>query len=485
MRFLKGRLCLIVGIASCLPASQALFLNVNDDASVRQAASQIAHQMIQFYNGNVTGATGLFPYPPYFWWESGATWGAMIDYYHYTNDSSYNDLIAQALLSQVSPTQDFMPIEQEFDLGNDDQAFWAFAAMTATERAFPLPAASTTTSWLSLAVNVFNDLVSRWDTSTCGGGLRWQIFPQNAGYDYKNMPANGALFQLSARLARYTGNQTYVSWAEKSWDWMSSIGLIDARSFNVYDGSDDTLNCTEVNHIGWTYNAGMLLAGTAYLANFTGNSTWATRNTNLLASAVQFFGPYSNATGVMYEAPCERQRTCDTDQLAFKGYLATWMGVTAQLIPDTQAAILELLAVSAEGAARSCTGVVGASNSTCGQAWWYESGWDGTSGLGQTLSALEVVQNLLSRSTAPPRVNSSVVHISNATVALSSTLSLPTATPRPTGDSPVNVGGGGGSGGKGGSGKSGAGAVRDAAAWAVGFGTVTVTVLVFGGICML
>ena len=186
--------------------------------------------------------------------------------------------------------------------------------MSATERSFP-PPPQPNTPWLSLATNVWNDLVSRWNTETCGGGLKWQIFSSNAGYDYKNVPSNGALFQLSARLARYTGNQTYVTWAEKSWNWMSDIGLIDQRSFDVYDGTDDTLNCSEINHIAWTYNAGMVLSGAAYLANYTADPLWMRRTNNLLASAVQFFGAYSNATGIMYEAPCEKSGSCNNDQV--------------------------------------------------------------------------------------------------------------------------------------------------------------------------
>ena len=33
----------------------------------------------------------------------------MIDYWHYTNDTSYKNVITQALLSQISSTKDFMP----------------------------------------------------------------------------------------------------------------------------------------------------------------------------------------------------------------------------------------------------------------------------------------------------------------------------------------------------------------------------------------
>lgn len=39
-------------------------------------------------------------------------WGGMIEYWHYTGDTSYNDVVAQAILAQASPTDDFMMPEE-------------------------------------------------------------------------------------------------------------------------------------------------------------------------------------------------------------------------------------------------------------------------------------------------------------------------------------------------------------------------------------
>ncbi len=190
----------------------------------------------------------------------------MIDYWSRTGDSSYNDLISQALLFQVGTQQDFMPINQTKDEGNDDQGFWAMAAMLAAETNFQNPPPDQP-QWLALAQAVFNEMASRWDTTTCGGGLRWQIFQLNNGYTYKNSIANGCFFNLGARLARYTGNDTYAQWAEKIWDWEQAIGLIDS-SYNIYDGSSDTNNCTEITRLQWTYNAGIYLHGAANMFNY-------------------------------------------------------------------------------------------------------------------------------------------------------------------------------------------------------------------------
>jgi mannan endo-1,6-alpha-mannosidase len=172
--------------------------------SIKDACSEIIKNILTYYTGNKPGGTpGILP-KPYYWWQAGALWGEIIEYWSYTGDSQYNDMVSQALQFQVGPGKSFMPENVTKEEGNDDQAFWAFAAMSAAELKFPDPPADKP-SWLALAQAVFNNQAGRWDMSYCGGGLRWQIYVVNGGYDYKNTISNGAFFQLSARLARYTG----------------------------------------------------------------------------------------------------------------------------------------------------------------------------------------------------------------------------------------------------------------------------------------
>lgn len=109
---------------------------------------------------------------------------ALIDYWLYTGDSSYNDLVTQGLLFQVGDQNDYMPSNQTLTEGNDDQGFWGLAVMSAAENNFPNPPADKP-QWLALAQAVFNTQAARWDTEYCNGGLRWQIYKWNRGYDYK------------------------------------------------------------------------------------------------------------------------------------------------------------------------------------------------------------------------------------------------------------------------------------------------------------
>lgn len=137
--------------------------------------------------------------------------------------------------------------------------------MSAAEFKFPNPEPKQP-QWLALAQAVFNRQAARWDSQHCGGGLRWQFNPLNNGYMLKNTISNGCFFQLAARLARYTKNETYAEWAVKTYDWMAHSPLI-SKQYEVFDsisfteqGCDPTPGAVQ-----WTYNIGTMIAGAAYV----------------------------------------------------------------------------------------------------------------------------------------------------------------------------------------------------------------------------
>lgn len=365
------------------PAAVALTVDTTSSESLKSAASTVAQGLLKFYTGNNPGDTpGTLP-PPYFWWEGGGMFMTLVDYWSKTNDSTYNDIVEQALLFQTGADNDYMPLNQTKDEGNDDQGFWGMAAMLAAETNFQNPPKGQP-QWLALAQAVFNEMASRWDTTSCGGGLRWQIFQFNNGFTYKNSIANGCFFNLAARLARYTGNETYATWANTIWDWESSIGLIDS-SYNIFDGASDVQNCTEITKLQWTYNAGIYLHGAANMYNFTsGQTLWQERVSGLLKSSSIFF-----TNDVMEEQACENVKTCDTDQLSFKAYFSQWLAATSILAPFSFATITPWLTASAQAAGLQC------GTGTCGFRWTQGATYDGTTGIGQQMSALGAIQSAL------------------------------------------------------------------------------------------
>ncbi|KAB8294013.1 hypothetical protein EYC80_009475 [Monilinia laxa] len=389
-----------------LRCASALTVDATKADSIKSAASSVAANLVSYYHGNEPGQVpGLLP-PPYFWWEGGGMFMTLIDYWRYTGDTSYNSIISEALLFQAGPEADYMPQNQTKNEGNDDQGFWGMAAMLAAESNFQNPSDGQP-QWLALAQAVFNEMVSRWDTTSCGGGLRWQIFTFNKGFTYKNSIANGCFFNLGARLARYTGNQTYADWAERIWQWEQSVGLIDA-GYNIFDGSSDTDNCASVDRLQWSYNAGIYLHGAANMYNYTdGNSTWKERTTQLMNTSVNIFAS-SKTNSVITEQACENVNKCDTDQLSFKAYFTAWLASTSILAPFTSQTLFPVLQTTAKAAGTQCSGP----NNACGFKW-SQGDYDGNIGIGQQMSALGGIQSAM---VAVPGVdNSRNVPVTNTT----------------------------------------------------------------------
>ncbi|KAI5860830.1 glycoside hydrolase family 76 protein [Durotheca rogersii] len=409
----------------------ALEVNLDSPESIRNAASQVAYDLMTFYHGNETGhVPGILPGPPpdgdYYWWQGGALWGTMIDYWHFTGDETYNDVTYEAMQFQVGENWDYAPRNWTLSLGNDDQAFWGMSAMLAAENRFRDPPADRP-QWLALAQAVWNEQASpdRRD-DTCGGGLRWQIFPSNRGYDYKNTIANGCFFNMGARLARYTQNDTYATWAEETWDWLVGVKYID-QDYNVYDGGHVPFNCTDINPVQYSYNAAVLLLGAAYMYDYTNQSQiWEERVTGLLDGIERLF--FQNGTA--YEISCEGG-ICNTDMLSFKGYLHRWVATATQVAPFIRARVMGLLRTSAAAAAAQCTG--GANGRMCGFHW--TSGvFDDRVGAGQQMNVLAALSTLLINDTDAPVTNTTGGTSRGDPTAGSRGISLPHDEPPTTGD---------------------------------------------------
>ena len=168
----------------------------------------------------------------------------------------------------------------------------------------------------------------------------------------------------------------------------------------------------------------MYLYGAAVMQNYTNGSTiWIQRTSGFLDATATFFSPFPNSTNIMFEAECEFSSTCDVDQLSMKAYLARWLAATSMLAPFTAGRVGTLLRTSAMGAAAACTG--GPYGNTCGTKW-YINGSDGTGGLGQQLSAVEVMYALLVNETEPPMTLNNV-RIRNEPPAVMSLRPLPAA----------------------------------------------------------
>ncbi|ODV79644.1 glycoside hydrolase family 76 protein [Suhomyces tanzawaensis NRRL Y-17324] len=369
-------------------AGFAVELDINDKDSICAAAKVIMDGELNYYEGTKKGGVvGMFA-PPNYWWNAGEAFGGLVDYYTFCDSGnlSLEKLILDGMFHQAGENFNYIPSNQSMTEGNDDQGVWGLATLQALERNFTEPENH---SWLSLSQAIYNTINARWDMEECGGGLRWQIFTWNSGYNYKNSISNGCLFNLAARLARYTGNDTYVATAEKVWDWMVEAGFmveIDGQA-EIYDGAQITNNCSEFTKTKWSYTYGVFMSGAAYLYNFTGDDKWLTRTEELVKSSGYFFN-----NSIMFERSCAVGNHCNNDQRSFRSLFSRLLALTGVIAPTTRSDMLENIQKSAAAAAQSCSG--GSDGVTCGENWSV-TGWDGIFGLGEQMSALETVQALL------------------------------------------------------------------------------------------
>lgn len=391
-----GALSLAVLSGAVSTAWAALNVDFGSTDSIKAAAKDVAFDALSYYKGNESGEIpGLLGDEPflggkYYWWSGSVQWSTLIDYWYYTGDDSYNSVVSQGLLHQRGPNNDFMPPNATASLSNDDQGFWGIAAMQAAELDFP----ASSIDWANLSRNVWTTQVRRFQQEekdeTCDGGLRWQILPTNVGFDYKNTISNAAFINLGARLGRWTGNATYVEWADRAWTWLTDIGFL-TEDFSAYDGAHVGANCTDINKAEFSYSAGLLLQSAAFLYNQTtgdDQKRWRDRVTGLTKTILDKFFE----EGYHYEIACEgRDDACTPDMLFFKGMVTRNLASTVQLAPFTKDAISKVLKTNAEAAVKTCTG--GDNNRQCSFSWAkgkFDNETDIPSQL-NTLSALTVL----------------------------------------------------------------------------------------------
>ena len=233
--------------------------------SVKQASKTVASDMVGMYNDQIQ-KTGIIGKLDDTWWVAGAMFMILMQYWHFTGDSQFNRVTSDGMYAQKGEQNNYYPANWSTWLGNDDQVFWGLAAITAAELNYPQDKGEP--SWVALAQGVFNNQVPRWDTTVCNGGMRWQTHFFQDGYNLKNTVSNAGLFQLSARLAFYTNNQTYTDWANRIWEWSNSVSLIDQQQgWRVADSVENQDQCKQPADAQWTYNYGLYIGGAAYMFN--------------------------------------------------------------------------------------------------------------------------------------------------------------------------------------------------------------------------
>ena len=141
------------------------------------------------------------------WWNSANALTAVIRYTKLTGDGRHAGVISTTFTAAQRQHANFV------NTYYDDNAWWALAWIAA----FDL---TRDQRYLEVAKVIFARNTAAWDDS-CGGGLRW-----HARSTYKNAITNELFFTLAALLHQRSPGGSYLTWAQRGWEWFSAKGFI-------------------------------------------------------------------------------------------------------------------------------------------------------------------------------------------------------------------------------------------------------------------
>ena len=140
------------------------------------------------------------------WWNAANALTAVIGYAKHTGDNRHAQVVATTFRRARRRHPDFV------NMFFDDNGWWALAWVAAYDL-------TGENQYLDAARTIFARNLAGWD-EVCGGGLWW-----NTKRTYKNAITNELFITLAAQLHERTpGDQEYLSWALRGWEWLTGAG---------------------------------------------------------------------------------------------------------------------------------------------------------------------------------------------------------------------------------------------------------------------
>ena len=191
----------------------------------------------------------------------------------------------------------------------DDMEWMALALLRACDLS-----ASVKRQYWNQVVTLFDDIIGGW-SDVDGGGLHWNKNKTGDGR-YKTSCSNGPAMILAARLYQQTGEERYLEWAQRIYEYMYTHNRFP-------DGVIKDHATLEDHEVTFSYNQGTWVGGLLELYKITGEEHYRTTATDLLD--LLLFGKWYSPKGIMNE----RQNYNQDDGGMFKGifvrYLTQWL----------------------------------------------------------------------------------------------------------------------------------------------------------------
>ncbi|GAP92613.1 putative glycosyl hydrolase [Rosellinia necatrix] len=292
------RSCLYSAVMSSLAVRGVAAAAGPGDADTVHAAVQA---MNRFYNSS----TGLWDTGP--WWHSGVALRAVAEYMLITGSREYVDMAAHTVEVQRAPIPWWPEGGGDFRADStDDTGWWALALAS-------LYQVTGKSEYLDLAKEDEAYMYGYWNTTTCGGGLIWNI-PSRT---YHNAISNELYLELTATLHNLIpGDTYYLGQALREWEWFKATGMINGKGL-VNDGLTEDQACANNGQPVWSYNQGVILAGLVQLSAATGLPSYLDVARGI-ADAVVADGALSPG-GILTESACATPADCEPNGTAFKG----------------------------------------------------------------------------------------------------------------------------------------------------------------------
>ncbi|KAJ3321147.1 hydrolase 76 protein [Boothiomyces sp. JEL0866] len=332
-------------------AVYAITVDVNNKAAVKQITSVAAAKVASYYiptgPNKTSDGKGCFPQhsiandPTSFtWYEGGLYWGTLMDYTKITADPQYSTTVVNAItLASYGRVASFLGIDKNAAaMGgkwNDDIMWWALVPLTGAQiygQTQVMPGGS---SYLQLAINSYNDVLTDW-TDDCGGGIywsRWRESPNENERIYKSAITNAQHLLMGSVLYNITGNQTYLTNAKIMFDWIAkTIVLPDFMTVDGVNVNSTATSCPKVGPKGEvdgvytseSYISGTIAAAMASLYAVTKNQTHIYYAEQIALKALSL----DQQNGIIADR-CDPK--CDVSQVTPKGAYIRGLGVLYQI----------------------------------------------------------------------------------------------------------------------------------------------------------
>ncbi|EOO00168.1 putative glycosyl hydrolase protein [Phaeoacremonium minimum UCRPA7] len=244
------------------------------------------------------------------WWLTGNALQAILDFMYKTGNRQYMDMVLNTIEKQKEPLPWYPEGGGIFRSDStDDTGWWALAMV----RAFDLTGNQ---RYLDYAILDEEYIYSYWNTSSCGGGVPWQIPTRS----YKNAISNELHIKLAASIHnRIPGDRIYLERALQAWEWFRGSGMINADHL-INDGlAESNGTCFNNGQTTWTYNQGVILGGLTELFRAVGEPSYLAEAREIADAVIS--SETLSPNGVLTE-PCDPAIGCNADQANFKGIFA-------------------------------------------------------------------------------------------------------------------------------------------------------------------